>query len=100
MSFWVTGWDVPGLLDQKVICAAGLTFDQSTSSAAGADAPGLLVLGPEHAARAAADRPRPARPRNRRRAKGGRGGDRQAPGGGGGDRGTRGRWRGLGAVSP
>src|SRR3978361_1159511 len=43
MICWVTGWDLPGLLVQNVICEAGLTFDQSTLSADDdAGAPGLL----------------------------------------------------------
>src|ERR1700709_546118 len=73
MICWVTGWDLPGLLVQKVICEAGLTFDQSTLSADDdAAAPGVVVVGPPQAARAAADSPRPARPRNFRRSRGGR----------------------------
>src|SRR3954454_5795893 len=70
MICWVTAWELPGLLDQKVISLAGVTLDQSTSSVAAVPPPLDDVLGPPQAARAAADRPKaPARPRNLRRSR-------------------------------
>jgi hypothetical protein len=66
----VTACELPGLLDQKVISLAGVTFDQSTSLVAAAPPPPPPppdVLGPPQAASAATVPTAPARPRNRRR---------------------------------
>src|SRR3954454_17797699 len=67
MICWVTAWDEPGLLDQKVISLAGVIDDQSVSSVGAAALPPPEVLGPPQAASAAAVPSAPARPRNLRR---------------------------------
>src|SRR3954470_10939803 len=69
MICWVTAWDEPGLLDQKVISLAGVTEDQSVSSLGAAAPPPPDVLGPPQAASAAAVPTAPARPRNLRRSR-------------------------------
>src|SRR3954453_4843833 len=69
MICWVTACDEPGLLDQKVISLAGVTFDQSVESLVAAAPPPEAVLGPPQAARAAAVPKAPARPRNLRRSR-------------------------------
>src|SRR5947209_7081104 len=71
MICWVTAWELPGLLDQKVISLAGVIFDQSVESddaaAAAPPPPPPDVLGPPQAASVAAAPKAPARPRKPRR---------------------------------
>src|SRR3954470_14407770 len=72
MICWVTAPELPGLLLQNVIVAAGFTPEKSTFSTAAGPPPGAETVGPPQAASAAVAPTAPVRRRKPRRSRSGR----------------------------